>query len=75
MNGFRSHRRNAQFWRYQRAGSHTVSLETREFWKEAAEAWLLVARVAARTDWQQLAWQRVENCQQRCRGPGIMKKQ
>ncbi len=40
MNGFRSHSRDAQVWRYQRTGNRAVSLELRGFWKEAAEAWL-----------------------------------
>ncbi|WHG71774.1 hypothetical protein QDW94_27000 (plasmid) [Escherichia coli] len=70
MNGFRNHSRNAQVWCYQRAGSRAVSLENRGFWKEAAEAWLLTARVAARTDWQRFARQRAEHCQRRCRGRG-----
>ncbi|EDV1166108.1 hypothetical protein [Escherichia coli] len=61
MDGFRSHSRDAQVWRYQRA----VSLEVRGFRKEAAEAWLLAARVAPRTDWQQFARQRAERCQRR----------
>ncbi|HCQ3204773.1 ANR family transcriptional regulator, partial [Escherichia coli] len=55
---------------YQRAGSRAVSLENRGFWKEAAEAWLLTARVAPRTDWQRFARQRAEHCQRRCRGRG-----
>ncbi|HFF8484682.1 TPA: hypothetical protein ACWSBF_004978, partial [Escherichia coli] len=42
-----------------------VSLEVRGFRKEAAEAWLLAARVAPRTDWQQFARQRAERCQRR----------
>ncbi|WP_236942598.1 MULTISPECIES: hypothetical protein, partial [unclassified Escherichia] len=45
--------------------SRAVSLEVRGFRKEAAEAWLLAARVAPRTDWQQFARQRAENCQRR----------
>ncbi|MGR0260098.1 hypothetical protein, partial [Klebsiella pneumoniae] len=53
MNGFRNSSRNGQVWRWQRAGSRAVSLEVRGFRKEAAEAWLLAARVAPRTDWQQ----------------------
>ena len=71
MNGFRNSSRNGQVWRYQRTGSRAVSLEVREFWMEAADAWLLAARVAPRTDWQQFARQRAERCQLR-RG---MKKQ
>ena len=70
MNGLRNHSRNAQVWCYQRAGSRAVSLENRGFWKEAAEAWLLTARVAPRTDWQRFARQRAEHCQRRCRGRG-----
>ncbi|MGV5674573.1 hypothetical protein ACVN3P_24795, partial [Escherichia coli] len=54
-----------QVWRWQRAGSRAVSLEVRGFRKEAAEAWLLAARVAPRTDWQQFARQRAERCQRR----------
>ncbi len=46
MNGFRNSSRNGQVWRWQRAGSRAVSLEVRGFRKEAAEAWLLAARVA-----------------------------
>ncbi|EOU9794370.1 hypothetical protein LA060_004750 [Escherichia coli] len=61
MNGFRNSSRNGQVWRWQRA----VSLEVRGFRKEAAEAWLLAARVAPRTDWQQFARQRAERCQRR----------
>ncbi|HGX0655768.1 TPA: hypothetical protein ACNR1F_004827, partial [Escherichia coli] len=45
MNGFRSHSQDAQVGRYQRTGNRAVSLEVRGFWKEAAEAWLLAARV------------------------------
>ncbi|ECI7569196.1 TPA: ANR family transcriptional regulator [Escherichia coli] len=75
MNGFRSHSRDAQGWRYQRTGNRAVSLELRGFWKEAAETWLLAARVAPRTDWQQFARQRAEHCQRRCRGRRVMKKQ
>ncbi|WP_238296332.1 hypothetical protein, partial [Escherichia coli] len=60
MNGFRNSSRNGQVWRWQRAGSRAVSLEVRGFRKEAAEAWLLAARVAPRTDWQQFARQRAE---------------
>ncbi|EFS3807069.1 ANR family transcriptional regulator [Escherichia coli] len=70
MDGFRSHSRDAQVWRYQRAGSRAVSLEVRGFRKEAAEAWLQAARVAPRTDWQRFARQRAEHCQRRCRGRG-----
>ena len=55
MNGFGNHSRGAQVWRYQRTGSRAVSLEVRGFWKEAADVWLLAARVAPRTDWQQFA--------------------
>ncbi|EJB3947376.1 hypothetical protein MT229_004553 [Escherichia coli] len=65
MNGFRNSSRNGQVWRWQRAGSCAVSLEVRGFRKEAAEAWLLAARVAPRTDWQQFARQRAERCQRR----------
>ncbi|HFY4991262.1 TPA: hypothetical protein ACIH1H_004672 [Salmonella enterica subsp. enterica serovar Typhimurium] len=68
MNGFRNSSRNGQVWRWQRAGSRAVSLEVRGFRKEAAEAWLLAARVAPRTDWQRFARQRAEHCQRRCRG-------
>ncbi|MEL3440549.1 hypothetical protein [Escherichia coli] len=57
MNGFRNSSRNRQVWRYRRTGNRAVSLELRGFWKDAAEAWLLAARVAPRTDWQQFAWQ------------------
>ena len=45
MNGFGNHSRGAQVWRYQRTGSRAVSLEVRGFWKEAADVWLLAARV------------------------------
>ncbi|WDB54775.1 hypothetical protein PS037_23375 (plasmid) [Escherichia albertii] len=65
MNGFGNYSRDAQTWRYQRAGSHAVSLEIREFWRETAEAWLLAARAAPRTDWQQFARQRAERCRRR----------
>jgi len=65
MNGFRNSSRNGQVWHWQRAGSRAVSLEVRGFRKEAAEAWLLAARVAPRTDWQQFARQRAERCQRR----------
>ncbi|HFL4256595.1 hypothetical protein O5162_24075 [Escherichia coli] len=68
MNGFRNSSRNGQVWRWQRAGSRAVSLEVRGFRKEAAEAWLLAARVAPRTDWQQFARKRAEHCHRRCRG-------
>ncbi len=34
MDGFRSHSRDAQVWRYLRAGSRAVSLEVRGFRKE-----------------------------------------
>ncbi|HAW2728443.1 hypothetical protein [Escherichia coli] len=68
MNGFRSHSRDAQVGRYQRTGNRAVSLEVRRFWKEAAEAWLLAARVAPCTDWQLFVLQRAERCQRRCRG-------
>ncbi|EEA7255378.1 hypothetical protein TX45_004499 [Salmonella enterica subsp. enterica] len=71
MDGFRSHSRDAQVWRYQRAGSRAVSLEVRGFRKEAAEAWLLAARVAPCTDWQLFVLQRAERCQRRCRGRGL----
>ncbi|EFN6235096.1 hypothetical protein FVI09_21735 [Escherichia coli] len=70
MNGFRSHSRDAQVWRYHRAGSRAVSLEVKGFRKEAAEAWLLAACVAPCTDWQQFARQRAEECQRRYRGRG-----
>lgn len=30
MNGFRSHSRDAQVWRYQRTGNRAVSLEVRD---------------------------------------------
>lgn len=46
MNGFRSHSRDARVWRYQRAGGRAVSLEIREFWMEAAEAWRVAAQAA-----------------------------
>ncbi len=65
MNDFRRETRNSHVWRYQRAGSRAVSLEVRGFRKEAAEAWLLAARVAPRTDWRQFARQRAERCQRR----------
>lgn len=65
MNGFRSHSRDAQVWRYQRAGNRAVSLEVRGLRKEAAEAWLLAARVAPCTDWQQFARQRAERYRRR----------
>lgn len=65
MSGFRNHSPDSQVWRYQRTGSRAVSLEVRGFRKEAAEAWLLAARVAPRTDWQQFARQRAEDCQRR----------
>ncbi len=68
MNGFRNSSRNGQVWRWQRAGSRAVSLEVRGFRKEAAEAWLLAARVAPRTDWQQFARKKAEHCHRRCRG-------
>ncbi|EER9981215.1 hypothetical protein FAW53_003726 [Escherichia coli] len=55
MNGFRSHSRDAQVGRYQRTGNRAVSLEVRGFWKEAAEAWVLAARVAPCADWQLLS--------------------
>ncbi|MCF6541068.1 hypothetical protein [Escherichia coli] len=59
MNGFRNSSRNGQVWRWQRAGSRAVSLEVRGFRKEAAEAWLLAARVAPRTT---AAWRlQIEN--------------
>ncbi|EFM2099343.1 TPA: hypothetical protein L1V88_004978 [Escherichia coli] len=70
MNGFRNSSRNGQVWRWQRAGSRAVSLEVRGFRKEAAEAWLLAARVAPRTDWQQFARKRAEHCHRRSRGRG-----
>ncbi|EFI9719437.1 hypothetical protein QUQ73_005071 [Escherichia coli] len=68
MNGFRSHSQDAQVGRYQRTGNRAVSLEVRGFWKEAAEAWLLAARVVPCTDWQLFVLQRAERCQWRCRG-------
>ncbi|HDW0756869.1 TPA: hypothetical protein RK000_005001 [Escherichia coli] len=70
MNGFRSHSQDAQVGRYQRTGNRAVSLEVRGFWKEAAEAWLLAARVVPCTDWQLFVLQRAERCQWRCRGGG-----
>lgn len=73
MNGFRSHSQDAQVGRYQRTGNRAVSLEVRGFWKEAAEAWLLAARVAPSTDWQLFVLQRAERCQRRCRGAGAKK--
>lgn len=68
MNGLGNYSRDAQVWRYQRSGNLAVSLEVRGFWKEAADAWLLAARVAPRTDWQQFARKRAEHCHRRCRG-------
>ncbi|EGM3820216.1 hypothetical protein, partial [Escherichia coli] len=53
--------RNGQVWRYQSAGSRAVILE-------AAEAWRRAAGVAPRTDWQQFARKRAEQCHRRCRG-------
>ncbi|GCP22097.1 hypothetical protein [Escherichia coli] len=59
MNGFRNSSRNAQVWRWQRAGKRAVTLEVRGLWMEAAEAWQRAAYVALRTDWQQFARKRV----------------
>ncbi|EHW5332311.1 hypothetical protein K2990_004915 [Escherichia coli] len=61
MNGFRNSSRNGQVWRYQSAGSRAVILE-------AAEVWRRAAGVAPRTDWQQFARKRAEQCHRRCRG-------
>lgn len=65
MSGFRNHSPDAQVWRYQRAGSRAVSLEVKGLRKEAAEAWLLAARVASCTDWQQFARQSAERYRRR----------
>lgn len=59
MNGFRKSSRNGQVWRWQRAGNRTVILEVCGRWMEAAS-------IAPRTDWQQFARKRVENCLRRC---------
>ncbi|EFJ1802946.1 hypothetical protein HIJ22_004721 [Escherichia coli] len=67
MNGFRNSSRNGQVWRYQRAGGRAVTLEVSGRWMEAAEAWRQAACIATRTDWQQFARKRAEQCLLRCR--------
>lgn len=68
MNGFSRNSRNAQVWRWQRAGNRAVSLEVRGLWQEAAEAWCRAAHTAPRADWQAFAQQRAERCRRRCQG-------
>ncbi|HCP1298775.1 hypothetical protein [Escherichia coli] len=65
MNGFRNGSRNAQVWRYQRAGGRAVILEIRGLWMDAAEAWRRAACISPREDWQQFARQRAERCHRR----------
>lgn len=73
MNGFRNSSRNAQVWRWQRAGGRAVILEVSGHWMEAAEAWRQAAGVAPRTDWQQFARKRAEHCH-RAAGVGCNEK-
>lgn len=67
MNGFGSDQLDGELQCYQRSGSQAVRLEIREFWADAADAWLRAASVAPRTEWLQFAHQRAQLCQQRSR--------